>query len=46
MGMLFSDVTQLKSSYATLQLGSAKADGRLTLTEHLLHFESLNKQLN
>jgi hypothetical protein len=46
MGMLLPDVTQLKSCYATLQLGSAKADGRLTLTEHLLHFESLNKQLN
>ncbi|WP_064435888.1 GRAM domain-containing protein [Pseudoalteromonas neustonica] len=41
-----SKLTQLKRCYATLQLGVAKADGRLTLTDNLLHFEALNKQLN
>lgn len=40
-----SKTTQLKRCYATLQLGVAKADGRLTLTDNLLHFEALNKQL-
>lgn len=46
MNAALGRVTELKSCYATLQLGSAKADGRLTLTDHLLHFETLNKQLN
>lgn len=46
MNATLAKVTQLKTSYATIQLGAAKADGRLTLTEHLLHFEALNKQLN
>lgn len=45
MNAALEKVTQLKSCYATLQLGVAKADGRLTLTDHLLHFEALNKQL-
>lgn len=46
MNAALDKVTQLKSCYATLQLGAAKADGRLTLTDHLIHFEALNKQLN
>ncbi|HEA15324.1 MAG TPA: hypothetical protein ENH88_02510 [Pseudoalteromonas prydzensis] len=39
------NATQLKRCYATLQLGVGKADGRLTLTDNILHFEALNKQL-
>ncbi|MFU2509184.1 GRAM domain-containing protein [Pseudoalteromonas sp. ASV78] len=40
------NATQLKRCYATLQLGVGKADGRLTLTDNILHFEALNKQLS
>ncbi|NMM39469.1 hypothetical protein HHO47_01060 [Pseudoalteromonas arctica] len=46
MDVTQSKVTQLKRCFATLQLGVAKADGRLTLTDNLLHFEALNKQLD
>ncbi|MFC3033948.1 hypothetical protein ACFOEE_15625 [Pseudoalteromonas fenneropenaei] len=37
--------TDLYSSTATIQIGAAKADGKLSLTTTYLQFEPFNKQL-